>query len=142
MAETDHIALLKHLHDQLVEQSFERCYQNAERTLSVWMRTALALMIFGIAVDRFGLFLREQPGMAAGSLSHPDVLSLWVGAVLIALGVVMALAMGGRFLAYARVYRRKHAWPVAHGPYLAASFDLLVAVFGIALLVVVFMFTQ
>jgi putative membrane protein len=141
MPERDQLALLKDLHDQLVEMSFERCYQNAERTLSVWIRTALALMIFGIAIDRFGLFLREQSGLGPRRLPHPDLLSLWVGAVLIALGVVMAIAMGMRFLAYASAYRREHRWPVAHGPYLATTFDFLVAVFGIALLAVVFTFT-
>lgn len=142
MSETDHVALLQRLHDQLIAQSFERCYQNAERTLSVWIRTALALMIFGIAIDRFGLFLREQPQVGGHQLAHPDTISMWVGAILVALGVVMAVAMGIRFLAYAALYRRHHPWPVAHGPYLAASFDLLVAVFGVALLVVVFAFTE
>lgn len=142
MAETDNVALLRQLHDRLVELSYERCYQNAERTLSVWIRTALALMIFGIAIDRFGLFLREQPQLGARALPHPDTVSMWVGAILVGLGVVMAVAMGIRFLMYAALYRHHHPWPVAHGPYLAATFDFLVAVFGIALLVVVFVFTR
>ncbi|MGH8279387.1 MAG: YidH family protein [Gammaproteobacteria bacterium] len=142
MPETDRVALLQSLHNQLIEQSFERCYQNAERTLSVWIRTALALMIFGIAIDRFGLFLREQSAANVGGLSHPDRISMWVGAILIALGVLMAVAMGVRFLVYASVYRRKHLWPVAHGPYLATSFDFIVAAFGVALMVVVLAFTR
>lgn len=32
-----------------------RTYLSAERTLSVWIRTSLAAMVFGIAIDRFGL---------------------------------------------------------------------------------------
>jgi hypothetical protein len=49
--EPEQITIMK----RLVEMSAERSYMNAERTLAVWVRTALALMIFGIAVDRFGL---------------------------------------------------------------------------------------
>lgn len=54
----------------------------------------------------------------------------------------MPVRMGIRFLMYASLYRRHHPWPVAYGPYLAATFDFLVAVFGVTLLVVVFAFTK
>ena len=46
---------------KLVELSLQRSYMNTERTLAVWTRTALSLMIFGIAVDRFGLLMRHPP---------------------------------------------------------------------------------
>ncbi|HEX6612832.1 MAG TPA: DUF202 domain-containing protein, partial [Rhodanobacteraceae bacterium] len=71
------------------EQSAERSYMNAERTLSVWTRTALSLMIFGIAVDRFGLLLRHEPWPHAGSPMLPNPLSTVGGAILVALGVFM-----------------------------------------------------
>ena len=38
------------LAEQRTEMSAERSYLNAERTLSVWIRTALAVMVVGIAV--------------------------------------------------------------------------------------------
>src|SRR5690625_5799366 len=47
--------------------SATRSYMNAERTLSVWVRTALSAMIFGIAIDRWGL-------MATGKSIHPNTL--------------------------------------------------------------------
>ncbi|HEX5340414.1 MAG TPA: hypothetical protein VFX47_05995, partial [Gammaproteobacteria bacterium] len=102
---------------------------------------ALSLMIFGIAIDRFGLMLREAPLSALHSHLQSNTLSMWSGAVLVALGVLMVLATGVRFLAYAAVYRRRHVWPASHGPYLASAFALLVAVFGIALLVILLAFT-
>lgn len=50
------------LSQQRTQMSAMRNYMNAERTLSVWVRTALAAMIFGIAIDRLGLMLYQIPG--------------------------------------------------------------------------------
>jgi len=122
------------------EMSAERSYMNAERTLSVWTRTALSLMIFGIAVDRFGLLLRHEPWLHAGSPLLPTPLSTLGGVILIALGVFMVVTCAIRYLAYARLYRKSHAWPAKHPPYLAFAFALLVALFGIALLIVLLLF--
>ncbi|MGN6312141.1 MAG: YidH family protein [Rhodanobacteraceae bacterium] len=122
------------------EQSAERSYMNAERTLSVWTRTALSLMIFGIAVDRFGLLLRHEPWPHAGSPLLPNPLSTLGGVILVALGVFMVGTCGVRYLLYARAWRKVHAWPPRHAPYLAFTFAVLVALFGIALLVVLLVF--
>lgn len=115
------------------EMSAERSYLAAERTLSVWVRTSLALMVFGIAIDRFGLLLLRVPDDQAGVESTE--VSTWGGAALIALGVLMALVTGLRFRTYAIAYRRNHEVPVRHGPFLAPTFAVLVALFGIGLLV-------
>lgn len=123
------------------EMSAERSYMNAERTLSVWTRTALSLMVFGIAVDRFGLLLRHEPWPHAGSPVLPNPLSTLGGVILVALGVFMVTTCAIRYLAYARLYRKSHAWPAKHPPYLAFTFAVLVALFGIALLVVLLVFT-
>jgi uncharacterized membrane protein YidH (DUF202 family) len=93
----------------------------------------MALMIFGIAIDRFGLLLRRMPGTAWSD---------WGGIALVALGVLMAVATGLRFLAYARAWRRQHELPPHHGPFLAPFFALMVAVFGVALLVIMLIFTE
>jgi uncharacterized membrane protein YidH (DUF202 family) len=124
------------------EQSAERSYMNAERTLSVWTRTALSLMIFGIAVDRFGLLLRHEGWVHTRNGLLPNPLSTLGGVVLVALGVLMALSCGFRYLAYALAWGRAHTWPKQHAPWLAFSFALLVAAFGITLLVVLLVFTQ
>lgn len=123
------------------QMSAERSYMAAERTLSVWVRTALALMVFGIAIDRFGLLLHRLPSSGDGTLD-PDTLSLWGGAALVALGVLMVLTTGARFLAYVRAYRRDHEIPFHHGPFLAPVFAVLVALFGIALLILLLAFSQ
>jgi putative membrane protein len=61
----------------------------AERTLLAWVRTGLALMGFGFVVARFGLFLREVAAVHAAPTESSSGLSLWIGAALIALGVVV-----------------------------------------------------
>jgi uncharacterized membrane protein YidH (DUF202 family) len=116
------------------EMSEVRSYHNAERTLSVWVRTALALMICGLAIDRFGLVVDGSAGAARGLLL--DRISTWTSIGLVLLGVVMVLATGLRFFAYARTWRRQHRPPPFHGPYLASFFAVMVAIFGIVLLAI------
>lgn len=61
----------------------------AERTLLAWVRTGLAMMGFGFVVARFGLFLKEVTAVR-GELPSPG-LSVWIGAALIVLGVLVNL---------------------------------------------------
>ena len=64
----------------------------AERTLLAWMRTGLALMGFGFVVARFGLFLAKIA--AADQIAppqHSTGWSLWIGTVLIGLGVAVSV---------------------------------------------------
>jgi putative membrane protein len=73
----------------------------AERTLLAWMRTGLALMGFGFVVARFGLFLREIA--LAGQVvahQHSTRWSLWIGVVLIALGVIVSVAASWEYFRY------------------------------------------
>ncbi|MGH9104652.1 MAG: YidH family protein [Acidimicrobiales bacterium] len=115
------------------EMSAERSYMNAERTLSVWIRTALASMVVGIAVDRFGLTTTQHRPLGIG----PDVASRWVGAALVGFGVFIAMVTGARFRRYATEYCRSHVLPQHHGPFMAPAFALLASLFGIVLLILV-----
>ncbi|MGH8233938.1 MAG: YidH family protein [Rhodanobacteraceae bacterium] len=129
---------------ELVQLSLQRSYMNTERTLAVWTRTALALMIFGITVDRFGLLMRHPPWHVAkvGELL-PNPLSTLGGVILVAMGVVILLATGIRFLAYGIVWYRQNPRKVwFHTPWLAFIFTMLMAAFGIALLAVLCVFRQ
>jgi len=65
------------------------------------------------------------------------------GVVLVAMGVAILLAAGFRFLAYGlKWYRRNPRKVWFHTPWLAFSFAMLMAAFGIALLVVLCVFRQ
>lgn len=143
MAEDSH-SLQVQVARQLVELSLQRSYMNTERTLAVWTRTALSLMIFGIAVDRFGLLMRHPPWHVEDIHQLlPNSLSTLGGVVLVALGVFILFAAGFRFLAYGRAWYRVNPLKVPyHTPWLAFTFTMLMAAFGIALLVVLCVFPQ
>lgn len=137
--EPQQIVLMKRLVEMSRERSQmsqERTYMNAERTLAVWIRTALALMIFGIAIDRFGLLLRQMPASQIQDRLVTNDLSHWGGGVLVALGIAVALSSGLRFILYSRAYQRVHRLPLRHGPKLGALFAALVTIVGIVLLVI------
>lgn len=134
-SEARKIALLQFL----VEQSYERSewsagrsYLNSERTLSILIHTAVALMVFGIAIDRFGLLLHRLPwSIVHGPLDTPARESM----ALIALGALLALVAGVRYFPFITAYRRNRHMPLRFGSYLPAVFALLVAAYGVALLV-------
>lgn len=72
-----------------------------ERTLLAWIRTGIALMAFGFAIARFGLFLREiaQAGQVREGNVH-GLGSSWFGVALVVLGLATNAAAVGR---YARI---------------------------------------
>lgn len=122
------------------EMSEVRSYHSAERTLSVWVRTALSIIIVGLAIDRFGLLLYRIPG-AGSEIPSPrgallDTISTWTCIALVVLGIAMAAMTGMRFLAYAREWSSRHELPAHHGPYLAPFFAMMVALFGVVVLVI------
>ncbi|XGV98017.1 MAG: YidH family protein [Leptolyngbya sp. BL-A-14] len=69
----------------------QREHQANERTFLAWLRTAIALIGFGFAIARFGLFLRELQS----ALTHQDIVppsflsSQSIGVVLVVTGIVI-----------------------------------------------------
>ncbi len=74
----------------------------AERTFLAWIRTGLALMGFGLVVARFGLFLREMEAAPHIERHSGHGVSLWLGIVLVVLGVFLNLAALARYRRYLR----------------------------------------
>lgn len=75
-----------------------------ERTMLAWIRTGIALMAFGFAISRFGLFLREVESMHAQP--HGRFGSAWVGVLLVILGFSTNLAATIRYIHNRRVLLR------------------------------------
>ena len=74
-----------------------------ERTLLAWIRTGVALMGFGFALARFGLFLREIA--QAGQIPVGDargIGSAWFGVVLVVLGLMTNVAATVRYASVRR----------------------------------------
>ena len=84
-----------------------RLHQANERTMLAWIRTGIALMAFGFAIARFGVFLRQvaSVGQVPVHLQH-GVGSSWVGAVLVALGMVANLLATFRYAQIRRAIER------------------------------------
>jgi putative membrane protein len=116
-----------------VELSRRLVYLAAERTLASWVRTALSLIALGFVVDRFDLVLAMLHENAADPGSR--TMSAWAGSLLIGLGAAMALAAGLRYLRFALAYHREGRTGVRHGIYVGAIFSFVLALIGIALVV-------
>jgi len=93
-----------------------------ERTLLAWVRTAIALMAFGMAIAKFSLFLElasmEMP--AAGTRLPEPWLSRSVGAALVAAGGMVSGLGLHRTLAYAAIIDPAHRPPRGHALVLTA----------------------
>ncbi|HEX5553734.1 MAG TPA: DUF202 domain-containing protein [Chitinophagaceae bacterium] len=121
---------LVELSQKRTRMSAQRSYMNAERTLSVWVRTSLAAMIFGIAIDRLGLLFRGHSHF----LIHQDTPSAVTGAVLVAFSMFMALSAALRFIAYSRSYKKEYSFPAHHNASLPTIYSFMIVLFGAVLL--------
>ena len=117
------------------QMSAERSYMNAERTLSVWIRTALGAMIFGLAIDRFGLMLHEIPGSEKLNLGHPDILTYYAGFILVIYSMIIAFFSAIRYQLYCREYRKQFKIPQYHHAWLPTFYAYMAVLFGAGLLV-------
>jgi putative membrane protein len=106
-----------------------------ERTLLAWLRTAVALMGFGLMVARLGVFL-DTLARATHDLHRAAGQSRWTGAALLITGSIVAIIGYHRVRAYAKVidpYRRP---PGDRGLYFTAALVILLGV-GLATFVVI-----
>jgi putative membrane protein len=71
-----------------------------ERTFLAWVRTAIALMVFGFVVERFDLVLRATPVIAAapGPNAHNLRLGELAGLALMAAGLAVVVVAVARFM--------------------------------------------
>ena len=84
-----------------------RLHQANERTMLAWIRTGIALMAFGFAIARFGIFLRQVASLGQLAVAAPrGVGSAWVGAGLVALGMLANLLATLRYAQIRRAIER------------------------------------
>ncbi|HYM77009.1 MAG TPA: DUF202 domain-containing protein [Candidatus Dormibacteraeota bacterium] len=62
-----------------------------ERTFLAWVRTGAAIVVFGFAIGRFSIALRQLTALE-GHPVHRSGLSVWMGASSIGLGVALVVA--------------------------------------------------
>jgi putative membrane protein len=70
-----------------------------ERTFLAWVRTAIAVMVFGFVIERFDLFLQlAAPQLALKQAApHGQAFANAAGLAFIGIGVVMIVIAGFRF---------------------------------------------
>jgi putative membrane protein len=73
-----------------------------ERTLLAWIRTGIAFMVFGFAIARFGLFLKEVSQMEPSPQPRHAMGSAWFGVALVVLGLVTNAVATVRYRAIRR----------------------------------------
>lgn len=100
-----------------------------ERTFLAWLRTGIAVAVFGFAIGRFAVAIRELTGVA-GRTSPTPALSVWFGTAAILAGV--ALTVGG-WARYRRTRRLLAAGQFQPAGFLIDFAAVLAALFGIAL---------
>ena len=76
--------------------SRQREHQANERTFLAWLRTSIALIGFGFAIARFGLFLRQfETGQAP--LTDPFINSQDLGIGLVVFGIAIIVLAAWRY---------------------------------------------
>ncbi len=67
-----------------------------ERTFLAWLRTAMGIVVFGFAIARFSLAIRQLAG-AQGKDIPASGISLWLGNLAIIFGISVIFAALARF---------------------------------------------
>ena len=109
-------------------------YFAAERTFLAWIRTGLSLMGFGFVVARFGLFLREMEFSQHPLALHSARFTLWVGTVLILIGVAVNVLSSVQHVQFVRAVKRSSE-PVERPATMAVVIAMVLAVIGVAMTV-------
>jgi len=103
----------------------------AERTALAWNRTALALMAFGFAVERFGLFMHMLIEKKE-DVSHSGP-SFWLGIAFILLGGFYSKMAAKQYKDLFKTLKPEEI-PAQYNPYLAFSLNVLVSLLAVALI--------
>lgn len=69
----------------------QREHQANERTFLAWVRTSIAMIGFGFAIARFGLYLHQLQASLTGeySVSHSFITSQNLGLALVVMGIIV-----------------------------------------------------
>lgn len=75
----------------------QREHQANERTFLAWLRTSIALIGFGFAIARFGLFLRELQSSVTGQDEATHISSQTIGIGLVIIGIILVALSAWRY---------------------------------------------
>ena len=100
-----------------------------ERTFLAWVRTGVAIVVFGFAIGHFAIAIR-QLAQIQGRESRTEGLSVWFGTVAIIGGVLLTLA---GWLRYRRTRELLSSGKFEPAGFIIDLVGILTALFGLAL---------
>jgi inner membrane protein YidH len=99
-----------------------------ERTFLAWLRTGIAVAVFGFAIGRLAIAMRQLTAAAGRAAPTPE-LSVWFGTAAIIAGVLLTLA---GLLRYRQTRRQLDAGRFEPAGFLVDVAGVLTIVFGVA----------
>ncbi len=88
-----------------------------ERTFLAWIRTSIALMGFGFVIVKFNIFIKQISMLLDSKDTLPKVDSSFVGVIMIAIGILVALTAFFQF--------KKHEEQLRNNKFYSSSILLL-----------------
>lgn len=113
-----------------------REHQANERTFLAWLRTSITLIGFGLAINRFGLFLREKQS-TVGEQEIPDfsVLGSQIISIgLVIFGIIIIVLAVWRYNRVFRQIEQDDFQPSRFLVWIAAGLIILIGVFSTSFL--------
>lgn len=111
-----------------------RVYFAAERTALAWNRTALTLMAFGFAVERFGLYMKM---MVESNASPERGGPFWFGVIFIGMGCIFSAAAAKQYRGILTTLKPVEI-PAQANQHLALALNIMIALLSAALIVYLF----
>jgi putative membrane protein len=108
-----------------------RVFFAAERTALAWNRTALTLMAFGFAIERFGLFV--QMLLDKNSRVGHSGPSFWFGLIFIVLGCFFSFTAAQQYKNILKTLKPVEI-PVHSNPHLAFFLNVIIAVLAMTMI--------
>jgi putative membrane protein len=100
-----------------------------ERTFLAWLRTGIAVVVFGFAIGRFAIAIRQWMQLQ-GRVAPTSGLSVWFGMIAIIAGVVVCLA---GLVRYRRTREQLEAGKFQPAGFLIDLIGIVTALFGLGL---------
>jgi putative membrane protein len=112
-----------------------RVFFAAERTALAWNRTALTLLAFGFAVERFGLFMKM---MVEKQMEPERGAAFWFGLVFILLGCFFSFTAAAQYKSTVAALRPVEI-PARHNTNLAFALNIAIGVMAAVLAAYLFL---